>query len=195
MTPDLRWRVMILQAVLVVVLGFGSAFLYWEASFTHGYVHDQLTAQKIAFPPAGSAAITSLPSSDAAAMARYAGQPVDDGDKAQTYANHFIAVHLREIGGGQTYSQISAAAQASPTNQKLAGLTQTLFRGETLRGLLLNVWGWWTIGTYALYAAVGLTIATIVVALALLFEAVVAPQRAARPARPVPTLRGVPAAR
>jgi len=95
------------------------------------------------------------------------------------YANHFIAVHLQEIDGGKTYSQVSSASQANPTNQKLAGLTQTLFRGETLRGLLLNVWGWWTIGSYALYAAIGLTIATIAVALALLFELLIAPRRAA----------------
>ena len=35
---------------------------------------------------------------------------------------------------------------------KLATQTQTLFRGETLRGLLLNAWGWGTVGTVALIA-------------------------------------------
>jgi hypothetical protein len=172
-----------LQIVLVVVLAFTAGFLYWAAGFTHSYVHDELTAQKIAFPLASSSAITSLTAPDAQAMRQYAGQPLDTGDKAQTYANHFIAVHLREIGGGKTYSQVSAASLAAPTNAKLAALTQTLFRGETLRGLLLNAWGWWTVGSYALWAAIGLTLAAIAVFLTLLFEVLIAPNRRAAAGR------------
>jgi hypothetical protein len=47
---------------------------------------------------------------------------------------------------------------------------QTLFRGETLRGLLLNAWGWSQIAMYAFYAAIGLTVATLAVFIALVFE-------------------------
>ena len=65
---------------------------------------------------------------------------------------------------------MSAAAQANPQDTKLAGQVQTLFRGETLRGLLLNAYGWWTIGTYALYAAIGLAVAALAVLVALAFE-------------------------
>ena len=93
----------------------------------------------------------------------YAGQPLTTGQQAQTYANSFIAVHLKGIAGGLTYSQMSAKAQANPTDTKIAGQVATLFKGETLRGLLLNAYGWWTIGTYALYAAVGLAVAALVV--------------------------------
>ena len=89
---------------------------------------------------------------------------LETGEQAQVYANHFIGVHLQEIAGGQTYAQVSAKAQANPTDTKLAGQVQTLFRGETLRGLLLNAYGWWTIGTYALYAAIGLAVAAFAVA-------------------------------
>jgi hypothetical protein len=81
-------------------------------------------------------------------------------------------VHLREIAGGQTYSQVSTAAQAAPTNTKLAGQVQTLFRGETLRGLLLNSYGWAQIGQYASYAAIGLAIAAGAVLLASIYEIV-----------------------
>ena len=181
MTRDLRWRVVTLQIVLVFALAFTAGFLYWASGFTHSYVHDQLTAQQITFPPAGSAALKALPASDAQAMAQYAGQPLATGEQAQTYANHFIAVHLRAIGGGQTYAQVSALALAKPTDQKLAAEVQTLFRGETLRGLLLNAWGWWTVGSYALWAAIGLTVAGIAVLAALLFEVLVAPKRATAP--------------
>ncbi len=67
---------------------------------------------------------------------------------------------------------MSAAAQAAPTDTKLAGQVQTLFRGETLRGLLLNSYGWAQIGQYAAYAAIGLAIAAGAVLLALLYEVV-----------------------
>lgn len=167
MNKDLRWRVMLLQVVVVAALAFCAGFLYWGANFTHGYVHDELTAQQIAFPAQGS---PGLKPSEFPDLQQYAGQAVDDGDKAKAYANGFINRHLAAIGGGKTYSQISAAAQQSPNDPKLAGLTQTLFRGETLRGLLLNAWGWWTVGTYALYAAIGLTLATLAVLLAFLYE-------------------------
>jgi hypothetical protein len=79
-------------------------------------------------------------------------------------------VHLSEVAGGKTYSQMSAKAMANPTDQKIAGQVATLFKGETLRGLLLNAYGWWTIGTYALYAAIGLATAGFVVLVALAFE-------------------------
>jgi hypothetical protein len=100
----------------------------------------------------------------------YGGQQMTTGPQAQTYANSFIAVHLQEVAGGQTYSQMSAKAQANPTDQKLAGQVNTLLKGETLRGLLLNAYGWWTIGSYALYAALGLAFAAFVILVALAFE-------------------------
>jgi len=173
-TKDLRWRVVILQITLVVVLAFVAGFLYWAAGFTHSYVHDQLSQQKITFPVAGSAALNPKEFPD---LQQYAGQAVNDGDKAKAYANGFIGRHLEAIGGGKTYSEVSALAIAAPNNQALAGEVQTLFRGETLRGLLLNAWGWWTVGTYALYAAIGLTVASVAVFLALLYEVLIAPKR------------------
>ncbi len=183
MTSDIRWRIISLQVVMVVLLAGLAGAGYWGATFTSGYVHDELLAQKIMFPPATSPAIASLPAADRQAMAQYAGQPLDNGAKAETYANHFIAVHLREAAGGKTYAQESALAMANPKDTKLAATVQTLFRGETLRGLLLNAWGWGTVATIALYAAIGLTVAAVAVFLALLFEVFVAPQRVARTVR------------
>jgi hypothetical protein len=69
-------------------------------------------------------------------MSQYAGQLMATGAQAQTYADHFIAVHLVKIGGGKTYSQLATASLAQPKNTALAGQVQTIFRGETLRGLL-----------------------------------------------------------
>jgi len=131
-----------LAAILLVAGGL----LSWGHAFVNNEVHSQLAAQKIVFPPASSESIKTLPAADAAAMRVYAGQTMTNGAQAQTYADHFIAVHLSEIGGGLTYSQLSAKAMAAPTNTKLAGQVATVFKGETLRGMLLNAYGFWKMG-------------------------------------------------
>jgi hypothetical protein len=77
-----------------------------------------------------------------------------NGAQAKTYADHFIAVHLKEIGGGKTYSQLSAEALANPSDQKLAAQADTVFKGTTLRGLLLNAYAFWQIGQIALIASI-----------------------------------------
>ena len=170
MTNGLRWRVLVLQAGLIGILVFCAGFLFWGNSFIHNQITTELTAQQIYFPAADSKSVTSLPSADATAMAVYGGQQLTTGEQAKVYANNFIGVHLTEVAGGQTYSQMSAKAQANPTDTKIAGQVNTLFKGETLRGLLLNAYGWWTIGTYALYAAIGLGIAALAVLGALALE-------------------------
>lgn len=108
-------------------------------------VHDQLVPQKIFFPASNSPEL--LPG-----VKQYAGQQLTTGSQAKAYANNFINVHLSKIAGGQTYAQVSTAALAAPTNAKLAEEKATLFQGETLRGLLLNAWGWSLVGTIATLA-------------------------------------------
>ena len=74
------------------------------------------------------------------------------GAQAEVYADHFIANHLTEIGGGQTYAQLSAKSLAAPKNTALAAQVQAMFRGETLRGLLLNAYAFGTVGQIMLIA-------------------------------------------
>ena len=139
--------------VLAVVLAIGGGLLLWGHSVIGNDVHTQLAAQKIVFPAANSPEIKALPAVDATAMKPYAGQLLTTGSQAEVWADHFIAVHLREIGGGQTYSQLSAKSMAQPKNTALAQQVQTIFRGETLRGLLLNAYGWWQMGQIMLISA------------------------------------------
>lgn len=141
---------LILAAVLLVAGGL----LMWGYSFASGQVHDQLAAQKIVFPATSSPEFKALPAADQAAMGSYAGQALTTGAQAKTYADHFIAVHLAEMGHGQTYSQLSAESLAQPKNTALAGLVQTVFRGTTLRSMLLEAYGFWQLGQIALYAAI-----------------------------------------
>ena len=140
--------------VLAVVLAIGGGLLLWGHSVVSNDVHNQLAAQKIVFPAASSPEIKALPASDATAMKQYAGQLMTTGAQAETWADHFIAVHLVEIGGGKTYAQLSAASLAQPKNTALAGQVQTVFRGQTLRGLLLNTYGWWQMGQIMLISAI-----------------------------------------
>jgi hypothetical protein len=177
-TRELRWRVVSLQVILVLVFGFCAGFLFWGSSFINGMVHDQLVAQKIFFPPPSEIKTGGAldPAKFSTEIRNNAGQQVDNGDKARVYANDFIAVHLNEVANGQTYSQVSASSLADPTNAKLAAQANTLFRGETLRGLLLNAYGWSQVAFYAFWAAIGLSVAAFVVLCTLVFEVVVAPR-------------------
>jgi hypothetical protein len=138
--------------LIAIVLIVAAALMTWAYTFVNNQVSSQLSSQKIVFPAAGSAELKALPPADAAAMNQYAGQQMTNGAQAQTYANNFIAVHLNEIGGGKTYSQLSAESQANPTNTALAGKVQTLFQGTTLRGLLLNAYAFWKIAQILLIA-------------------------------------------
>jgi hypothetical protein len=134
-------------AVVAGILIAAGALLTWAHVFVTDQVHSQLAAQQIYFPKQGSDALASPEIGPY--LNKYAGQQLVTGPQAKAYADHFIAVHLKEIGGGQTYSQLSAKALANPNDTKLADTVQTVFRGETLRGLLLNVYGWATMGYLA----------------------------------------------
>jgi hypothetical protein len=136
--------------VLAAVLLVAGGLLTWGYTFVNNQVHDQLAAQKITMPSGEAIAEPAIKPY----LSKYAGQPLTTGAQAEAYANHFIAVHLQGIGAGKTYSQLSAQAQANPTDQKLAGQVATVFKGETLRGLLLNAYAFWKMGQIALYAAI-----------------------------------------
>ena len=149
----------VVEIVLTVILGVGGGLLLFGSNFGLNMVHSQLNAQDISFPAKGSAALSPKEFPD---LQRYAGQKVDTGPKAKAYANGFINRHLAAVAGGQTYSQVSTASQADPTNAKLTGEVATLFKGETLRGLLLYAWGWSVVSTIALYAAIGALIGFVI---------------------------------
>ena len=136
---------------LVLVLGL---VLQNQANFAEDYVHDQLAAQQITFTPAEGLS----PEENAQCLKDNAGKPLVTGKQAECYANNYIAVHLAEVNDGKTYAQTSNEARAiedqeSPEAQELNAKVQTLFRGETLRGLLLTSYGFSIFGDRAQTAA------------------------------------------
>jgi hypothetical protein len=152
--------------VLAVVLVIAGGLLLWAHSFVNNQVQTQLSAQKIFFPKAGSEGLQ-----DPAIkpyLEKYAGQQLTTGAQAEAYANHYIAVHVAASSGGLTYAELSDKARANPTDTKLAGQVQSAFKGETLRGLLLNAYAFGKMGQIALIAG----IAALVAAAALLLLSV-----------------------
>jgi hypothetical protein len=157
--------------VLAVVLLVAGGLLTWGSSFVSGQVHDQLAAQKIFIPAAGSEALA-----DPAIkphLTKYGGQQLTNGDQAKAYADYFIAVHIATSSEGRTYSelggaqtalkaQIATAKQANDPSvaaldQQLTDLNQTretVFKGETLRGMLLNAYAFGQMGKIAGIAAI-----------------------------------------
>jgi hypothetical protein len=137
--------------VLAVVLLVAGGLLLWGHSVVDNQVHNQLAAQKIVFPASNSPAIKAP---EFAAMHQYAGQQLTTGAQAEVYADHFIANHLLAIGGGKTYSQLSELSLAQPKNAALAAQVQLMFRGTTLRSMLLTAYGFWQMGQIALIGAI-----------------------------------------
>lgn len=144
--------------VLAIVLAIAGGLLLWGHSFADHNVRTQLVEQKISFPD--QAGLKGADPEIVKYVTPYAGQQVVTGKQAEVFANHYIAVHMRGIADGQTYSQVSGqyiALQSSNPNdpklEALGGQRQALFMGETLRGMLLNAYAFWKLGQIALVAA------------------------------------------
>jgi hypothetical protein len=167
-----------------VLIGFGvvatatfavaGGLLTWGHNFSSDYVGSELSSQNISFPSA--AELTEEGRTD---LVQFADQQVDTGSEAEAYAS-FINGHLVGIADGATYADLGAtesAAKAEVTAAVDAGQTQaqveavqadadvisaqrnSLFKGETLRGLLLSAYAWSTVGTIAGIAAIGAFVA------------------------------------
>ena len=197
MNSAIRWRIISIQAMLVLILAAASGFLFYEGSFVTTMVKDELTAQQVFFP--GVDQIKAGGALDPAEFPQeirdQAGNQVTDGNQAKIYANDFLGKHLQAVAGGSTYASIgtkitaanAAVAAASKTDPNYAtlqanvatlnGQKTTLFTGEMLRATLLNSWGWWTLGAYTTFAGIGLMIGALGALGALVFELFVAVRR------------------
>lgn len=154
----LNWVGVVLTVVLLVA-GVGLLVGY---NFTNSQVRSQLLEQKVFFPTATGMDYHDLVAAHQTALA---GKQVLTGAQAQVFANDIIGVDTMAISGGKTYAQLSAASLADPSNTALANQVELVFRGDTLRGLLLNAYAFGFIGTIALYGAIGAFLAAAVMLL------------------------------
>ena len=171
-------------ALAVVVFVVAGGLLTWGNSFAGDYVGEELSSQHITFPTAPA-----LTAEGRVDLMPFAGHELDTGAEAQAYAG-YINGHLAKIAGGATYADLGAPerlAKAAVTAATTAGQApaeiavlqgkadavsntrNTLFKGETLRGLLLSAYAWSTVGKIAGIAAVaafiGAALMTVLVAL------------------------------
>lgn len=159
----------LLGSAATLTLVVAGALLWYGYTFASGMVKDQLSAQNIYFPAKDSAAFKALSAEDQAEVGRYAGQQLVDGDQAKVYANNYIGAHLKHVADGKTYAEVSEAAKADPTNEKLKAQKTTLFQGETLRGMLLGSgYAFWTFGMIAKFAAFAAIAGAIIMAVLVL---------------------------
>lgn len=155
--------------VFALCLFVAGGLLTWGANFSDDYVGDELASQNITFPPAEA-----LEEEGRTDLLEYAGEDVTTGAEAEAYAS-FIDGHLDDIADGMTYADMGgvvreaeaaaeAAAAEGASEAEVAelegqvaaanGQRDALFKGETLRGLLLTAYAWATVGTIAGYAAI-----------------------------------------
>jgi hypothetical protein len=148
--------------VAIILLVLGGAAIY-GGNFGQDNVRDRLAPQNISFPPAEA-----MTSEEFAEVGAFAGATVDSGNEAEAFSR-YIGLHLGEVNEGATYSETSAAAREEGLDPDVAVELQakadTLFRGETLRSILLNAYGWWTVSTIAVYAGYAMVIAGLLLGL------------------------------
>jgi hypothetical protein len=157
MRRNSRFTIVIAGFAAAVLLAVAGGLLIWGSAYVHNTVQNQLSAQQIYFPPqsafAHPKAGTEITPNMIPSVSQYAGQQLLTGQQAEAYADHFIAQHVYDMSGGKTYSQLSALSMAQPKNTALAGLVNTVFKGETLRSMLLNAYGWWKVSQITFIAS------------------------------------------
>ena len=155
-------------ALLLILLGAAAIF---GGSFALSNVRDRLAPQNITFPPAEA-----MSPQEKAELGMFAGAKVDTGAEAEAFSR-YIGGHLAEVNEGASYSETSSESRAyaaevgeNPTAAEsvklteLSGKVDTLFKGETLRGMLLNAYGWWTVGLITMWSGIGAALAGLLLA-------------------------------
>jgi hypothetical protein len=144
-------------AVIALVLLVAGGLLTWASSYVGEQVEDQLSMQDITMPEKDALETEAQHE----ALDEFAGQKMTTGEQAKAFADHYILVHMNASSDGRTYEEVSGEfiamsdeEKASPEGQELAALRQSLFMGNTLRGLLLNAYAFDTMGKIAGYAAI-----------------------------------------
>lgn len=143
--------------VITVALLVAASLAFVGYRYANDNVTQQLSDQNITFPEAGSESLAD--ERIGPYLTKYAGQTLTTGAQAQAYADHYIKVHISDLGEGATkglsYAELGPLVRADPENTALAAQRDTVFKGETLRGLLLNAYAWWKLGQIALWGSIG----------------------------------------
>ena len=147
---------------LALLLFIFAGLLNFGGNFASENVRSQLANQNIAFPIEAG-----LPANTKDQLLKWAGMQVVSGEMARDYSDLYILEHMNAsatavMGKPATYSEVSSAyltaQRSSGTDpvqlQKLSDLRDSLFMGNTLRGMLLQAYAFGMMGVIAGYAAI-----------------------------------------
>lgn len=147
---------------LAAFLFVAAGLLNWGATFANDSVKSQLENQNISFPAADA-----MPEATKDQLAKWAEQKVTTGEMARDYSDLYIWEHMKAAsigvaGAPLTYSEVSGKYMGmvrggTATAEEIAkygDLRQTLFMGNTLRGMLLEAYAFGTLGVIAGYSAI-----------------------------------------
>ena len=121
-------------AALLLILGL---VMTSNADFSKDYVGEQLGQQHITFTPL--AGLDEVERKSECLVAN-AGRRLETGKQAECYANDYIGLHLQSTADGQTFADLGTRITAATAAR------ESLFKGETLRGLLLTSFGFSVFG-------------------------------------------------
>ena len=149
----------LLIAGLLIILG---GILQFGGNFAADQVATQLKPQAITIPadngdPKATADVKKF-------FADNANVVMTTGKQAQMYADHYIGFHLAAMptyAAASTENRVAAGALAAdPTNVELQGkakhaaaTVETVFKGQALRGMLLNAYAFGMLGDIAIVAS------------------------------------------
>lgn len=155
-------------AVVLVLVGAGALI---GGNFAHSFITGQLGQEKISMPSQeGIDALSDTESQEI--LSKWIDQPLTTGPQAKAFADNYIYQHMMAASDGRTYEEVSGEYTKLSKDENadadevasLGQLRQTLFMGDTLRGMLLNAYGWWLIGSIAIYVGVGAIIGGVILA-------------------------------
>ena len=149
----------LLLAGFLIILG---GILQFGGNFAAEQVATQLKPQAITIPadngdPKASADVKKF-------FVDNADKVMTTGKQAQMYADHYIGFHLSAMptyAAASTENRVAAGALAAdPTNAELqakskqaAATVETVFKGQALRGMLLNAYAFGMLGDIAIVAS------------------------------------------
>jgi hypothetical protein len=160
--------------IVLALVGVGAVI---GGTFAHSSVTDQLQKEAITMPTQDK--VTSLPQESQDALESFFGKEMTTGPAAKAFADDYIWNHIQSSCTSVKTAD-GTAIEAVPEDQcSFAGvgdvatanksddakytaytaLRATIFQGESLRGMLLTAYAFWTVGTVALvagYALIGI---------------------------------------
>lgn len=160
-----------LSRVFSIVLIVVGAAVIFGGTYAHGFVREQLVQEKITMPT--QEGIDKLKDQESKEiLTKWIGQDLTTGPQAKAYADNYIWQHMLASADGKTFQEmgtvINEAKKKGASEEEIAKLQKirdSLFQGDTLRGILLSAYGWWFVGSIAMWAGIGMAILGVILAI------------------------------